>query len=85
MAITYNVYRNDEKVATGLTEKVYTDENLTPETTYTYHITAENEHGESGASNQIEVTTDAAYVPPADPEGLASSGNTDTTVDLGWN
>lgn len=84
MAITYNVYRNGEKVKSGLTEKTYTDTKLTPETAYTYHVTAENEHGESEPSNTIEVTTDAPHEPPAEPQSLASTGKTDTTADLGW-
>lgn len=84
MAVTYNVYRNGEKVASDLSEKTYTDTNLTPETTYTYHVTAENEYGESGESNSIEVTTDAPHEPPTEPQNLSSTGNTDTDVDLGW-
>lgn len=84
MATTYNVYRNDEKVATGLTSKSYTDSNLTPATEYTYHVTAENEHGESGASASITVTTDEPHEPPEDPAGLKSTGKTDITVDIAW-
>lgn len=85
MPESYNVYRNGSKVASGLSTKTYTDTNLTPETTYEYHVTAENEHGESGPSNTIEVTTNEAEEPPEDPEGLSSTGNTDTTADLEWN
>lgn len=84
MAVTYNVYRDGVKIASGLTEKVYTDTDLTPETTYEYYITAENEYGESEPSNIISVTTDAPHEPPEAPEGLQSTGNTDTTVDLEW-
>jgi len=84
MPITYNVYRDGEKIASGLTEKVYTDTELTPETTYTYYVTAENEYGESEPSASIEVTTDEPHEPPKSPESLVSTGNTDTTVDLQW-
>jgi len=54
---TYNVYRNDEKIATGLTEKSYTDTNLTPNTEYTYRVSAENSAGESELSESITVKT----------------------------
>src|SRR5690625_550529 len=58
MTTTYNVYRNSEKVATGLTEKSYTDTGLTPNTEYTYQVSAENSAGESELSDPITVTTD---------------------------
>lgn len=54
---TYNVYRNDKKVASGITEKTFTDTGLTPNTEYTYQVSAENA-GESGLSVPITVTTD---------------------------
>lgn len=84
MAITYNVYRDGEKIASSLTTKNFQDTGLTPETTYEYYITAENEYGESDPSNTITVTTDAPHEPPEAPENLESTGNTDTEVDLEW-
>lgn len=84
MMITYNVYRNGTKVASGLTSKTYTDTDLTPETTYEYYITAENEYGESEPSNIVTVTTDAPHEPPESPKNVVSTGKTDTTVDLSW-
>lgn len=84
MAVTYNVYRDKEKVASGLTEKTYKDTDLTPATEYEYHVTAENEHGESGDSNTITVTTDEPSDPPEEPESLSSTGKTEDTVDLEW-
>ncbi|MBU8597374.1 MULTISPECIES: fibronectin type III domain-containing protein [Shouchella] len=84
MATTYNVYRDGVKVASGLTAKSYTDTDLTPSTTYEYYVTAENEYGESDPSATVEVTTDAPHEPPAAPEGLASTAQTDTTADLEW-
>lgn len=84
MPTTYNVYRDNEKVASGLTEKTYTDTDLTPSTEYSYHVTAENEHGESGSSNTITVMTDEPAEPPEEPETLTSTGKTDTTADLAW-
>lgn len=63
MALTYNVYRNGEQVATEVAETTYTDTGLQPDTTYTYEVTAVNEWGkESPKSNAVEVKTDAIGV-----------------------
>ncbi|MDO7281734.1 Ig-like domain-containing protein [Shouchella clausii] len=53
---TYNVYRDGEQIASGLTEKTYTDTGLEPNKTYEYRVSAENEAGESDLSEPIEVT-----------------------------
>lgn len=84
MATTYNVYRDGKKVKSGLSTKTFSDTGLTAETAYEYHVTAENEYGESGNSNVVTVTTDAPHEPPEEPAGLSSTGNTDTEVDLEW-
>lgn len=55
--VTYNVYRDGEKVASGIKEKSYTDTGLTPNTEYTYQVSAENEHGESPLSEPLAVKT----------------------------
>ncbi len=86
MATTYNVYQNGEKIASNLTSKTYTATDLTPETTYTFQVSAENEGGESPLSTELEVTTDPEPVdPPEAPEGLQATGQSDTTADLEWN
>ncbi|WP_339161800.1 Ig-like domain-containing protein [Siminovitchia sp. FSL W7-1587] len=54
---TYNVYRNGSKVKRGLTEKTFTDSGLSPNTEYTYQVSAENSSGESELSDPIKVTT----------------------------
>lgn len=59
---TYNVYRDGEKVASGLEVKSYTDTELTPNTEYTYQVSAENSVGESELSEPIKVTTDYSSV-----------------------
>lgn len=84
MPTTFNVYRNGEKVASQIESKTYTDTDLTPATTYTYTVSATNEHGESNQSNEVSVTTDEEHAPPEDPEELQVSGQTDTTADLEW-
>lgn len=59
---TYNVYRNGEKIASGITEKTYKDTGLSPNTEYTYQVSAENSAGESELSDPITVKTDYSEV-----------------------
>ncbi|WP_205948523.1 Ig-like domain-containing protein [Pueribacillus theae] len=54
---TYNVYRDGKKIKSGLTEKTFTDTGLTPNTEYTYQVSAENSVGESELSDPIRVKT----------------------------
>ena len=62
MATTYNVYRDGEKVASGIEEKTYQDTGLSANTEYEYQVSAENEHGESDLSEVVVVTTDPITV-----------------------
>lgn len=54
---TYNVYRDGKKVASGLTDKQYTDTGLVANKEYSYQVSAENEVGESPLSEPIKVKT----------------------------
>ncbi|MBS4198612.1 Ig-like domain-containing protein [Bacillus sp. FJAT-49732] len=54
---TYNVYRDGTKVKSGLTENAFTDSELTPNTEYSYQVSAENSFGESELSDPIKVMT----------------------------
>lgn len=56
MSETYNVYRNNEKVAEGLPAKSFNDSGLTPTTTYKYKVEAVN-GDKSAMSDEITVTT----------------------------
>lgn len=63
MALTYNVYRDSTKVAEGITETSYQDTGLTPNTAYSYQVSAVNEYGEeSELSASLSVTTDYSPV-----------------------
>ena len=81
-AESYTILRSldgDTKtLARGLTDTRFTDTNLKPDTTYSYTINAVNSAGESGPSDSVLVTTQAAppplvlptntvVTPPADP------------------
>lgn len=82
MATTYNVYRDGEKIKSGLTAKSYTDTGLKPNTTYEYQVSAQNEFGESELSSPISVKTNG--VEPDAPEELAVVDKTESTADLEW-
>ena len=63
----------------------YTDRNLSPETTYTYTVTALNDQGESAASEPASVTTAAPAVDTdlPRPAGLAAAYQ-DGILTLDW-
>ena len=74
--VTYNVYRDDKKIASGLEEKTYKDTGLNPDTEYKYQVSAENEHGESKLSDPLVVKTK----PPTTTTTTAAPTTTTTTA-----
>ena len=56
----YNVYRNSQYLATT-NQNTYTDLNLTPSTTYTYTINAENASGTGAFSSPLSITTNDSF------------------------
>lgn len=58
----YNIYRDGEKIASGIEDNEYTDTDLTPNTVYEYQVSAENSVGESELSDPVTVTTDYSDV-----------------------
>jgi hypothetical protein len=54
MALSYNVYRNGEKIAEGLTEPTYTDNEATAQESYSYTVTGETDFIESSHSNEAQ-------------------------------
>ena len=53
MATTYNVYRDGEKIAEGLTESNYTDNRATVQQIQHYTVTGETDFIESSPSNEV--------------------------------
>ena len=80
MATTYNVYRDGKKVKSGLTEKTYTDTGLTPNTEYTYQVSAENEHGESSLSEPLVVKTSPTTTTTTKPTTTTTTTKPTTTT-----
>ena len=57
-ALSYNVYQDEEVIASEITNTTYTITNLDPETNYCFIVTAVNEIGESENSESACATTD---------------------------
>ena len=53
MATFYNVYRDGERIAEGLTEPVYTDNEATVQQAHRYTVTGETDFIESSHSNEV--------------------------------
>lgn len=56
MAITYNVYKGSEKIASEIAEKTYVVEGLDPATEYTFGV-SKVEDGTESAKATLKVTT----------------------------
>ncbi len=89
-AESYNVYRASTQIATGLTGVSYTDEGLTPSTTYCYTVKAVKGGVESLASNKVCIETEADSDPetpsaPNAPQNLVATAQGTTSISLTWN
>lgn len=60
------------------------DTGANPETTYWYKVTAWNDSGESGFSNEVSTTTPAGQAVPAAPSNLTTTVVKYNQVDLNW-
>ena len=72
-----------QPLATGLSQALYTDANLTNGQPYFYVLSATSPAGDSADSAEISATP-AAPPAPAAPTDLAATGATASTIDLGW-
>lgn len=78
-ATSYNVYKDDEQIAIGLTETTLNVEDLDAETEYCFTVTAVNEIGESAKSEACVMTEEAEL-----PKCIVYFILTDQYTD-GWN
>jgi fibronectin type 3 domain-containing protein len=79
----YIVYRDGNPVAAPSISR-YTDEGLTPFTTYEYWVTAFDDDGdESDPSKSVQATT-LDGTPPTPPTDLSATATSDPHVDLTW-
>ncbi|MGV2787611.1 hypothetical protein GNF98_18340, partial [Clostridium perfringens] len=71
MTTTYNVYRGGAKIKEGLTGTTFTDSGLTPNSEYTYQVSAVSESGESPLSDPLKIKT-----PYSSPTGVTVNRTT---------
>ncbi len=83
----YNIYRDGTLIGTT-TATTYSDSGLSPETTYTYEVSAVDTAGNEGTkSDPASATTDPAppdTTPPAKVTGLTATPASSTSIDLSW-
>ncbi len=87
--VEYEVLRDGDVVGTT-TQTTYTDQNLNPDTTYTYSVVAVGDEGQrSTPSEVVEVTTfkenPVVKEPAETPENLRLADVTESTVTINWN
>ncbi|WP_138754449.1 immunoglobulin-like domain-containing protein [Paenibacillus sinopodophylli] len=89
LALGYNVYRSDSidgsyvKVnSSAITASLYTDTNLTADTTYFYKVTAVYDSKESAQSSALQAAT--LELPNGVPSGLQTDEVTTSSVKLSW-
>jgi len=85
----YKIYRGADLIATvGASTTSYTDEGLTPGTTYTYHLRSfDNAGNYSDFSEALTATTkprESDTTPPTTPQNLQASAIDDTSIALTW-
>lgn len=82
----YRIYRGTTLVTTT-TSLAYTNSNLSPSTTYQFHVDAFDAVGNSKSSSTLTVNTIAAAdtSAPTAPGNLRSTNTTDTSISLAWN
>jgi chitodextrinase len=80
----YNILRNGTKVGTS-TSTSYSDTGLTPNTSYTYTVSAYDAAGNTSAvSTSASATTLKDTTPPSAPTGLAATQASQTQASLTW-
>ncbi|HER2174372.1 TPA: fibronectin type III domain-containing protein [Streptococcus pyogenes] len=88
--IQTNIYKNGTKIANVAKEiDVWKDDDVLPNTSYTYKLTAVYDDGfETSGVNITDITSaeppDPSKIPPSNVTDLAVSNITDTSLELGW-
>ena len=77
-AESYNIYRNGELIAEGLTEPTYSDESITTQGTYNYIVTGKTGFLESNPSNEVMVDWGATVVESMESPSLSVYPNPTT-------
>lgn len=81
----YHVYRDGTLVGSPTTT-TYDDAGLTPNTTYSYTVSAfDAAANESAQSTALPVTTLADTSPPSTPTNLHQTGSTTSSISIAWN
>ena len=78
MAETYNVYRDGELIATGLTYPTYTDSEVSSQVAYRYTVTGVTSFFESNHSNEVYVDWTTGLSESADSEEITVYPNPTT-------
>jgi len=82
----YAVYRDGTRVTT-VTTTSFTNTSLTPNTTYSYQISAvDNASNESARSTAVQVTTPPLdTLAPTTPTGVSATATSSTSITVSWN
>ncbi|HET6454427.1 MAG TPA: family 10 glycosylhydrolase [Armatimonadota bacterium] len=86
VAVTdYRVIRDEQEIAV-VTTTSYADSGLTPSTTYTYQVSAEDaDHNVSEPCAGVQGTTTSDVTPPTVPTGLTAEAVSRSQINLSWN
>ena len=89
-ADSYNIKRSETSggpytvIKSNVTGSSYIDNTVSNDTTYYYVITANGVGGETGNSNQVQVTPTETAEKPSAPGGLKAAAR-NSQIDLNWN
>jgi titin len=64
---------------------IYSDTSVSENTKYYYRVKAKNSYGDSGYSNEINITTPPCGTPPNAPSNLTLNVISSTQINLSWN